>query len=209
LPSASGAASVVASTGESGSSGPALQASPIAAQCPGSLSLPDLVSSPASVGQLFVAGSPSLATVCQNVNFASGGGVAPPPTSRVVTGAPLVALIRSLNALVPTGDEPPCPGPRQTDWLLFGGHGEVSSTVRIDRDGGCNFVWSDTGVHAYATPELLAELDIATASGSPVDDSQLIRTRTPELIQKVFEELIGKPVGDRFTLTRPSTPTSG
>lgn len=164
--SASSSASAVAGSSTSQSSGSVIEVSPVAALCPAALSLPGGGSSPAPSGQLFVAGSPSQATLCPWVNFIVGGGTPSPPTPLLVTGAALADLIASLNALVPTNDELPCPAPQRTDWLLFSGHAGPSSTVRIDRDGGCDFVWSDTGVHAYATPKLLAELDFATASGS-------------------------------------------
>jgi hypothetical protein len=165
---ASGSASTVAGSSTSQASGSVVEVSPAAALCPAAPSVPCEASSPAPSGQLFVAGSPAQAILCRSVNFVVGGGAPPPPTSLLVTGAPVADLIRSLNALVPTNDELPCPAPQQTDWLLFAGHAGVSSTVRVDRDGGCDFVWSDTGVHAYATPKLLAELDFATASGSMI-----------------------------------------
>jgi hypothetical protein len=74
-----------------------------------------------------------------------------------ISGAALTKLVARLNALLPTNDEPPCPAPARSDLVAFAGAGSPS-TVRIDLEGGCNFVWSDTGVHAYATNELIQEL---------------------------------------------------
>ena len=75
-------------------------------------------------------------------------------------------LVASLNALVPTNDEPPCPAPSQADALTFGGGGAPSSMVHIERDGGCDFVWSDTGVHAYSTSTLKQQLAAITANAA-------------------------------------------
>jgi hypothetical protein len=46
--------------------------------------------------------------------------------------------------------------------LLFVG-AESPRTARVDVEGGCEFVWSDTGVHAYATKRLLQQLAVDAA----------------------------------------------
>ena len=157
-----------ASTIQVSSSASTVQVSSPAAACPPVAGWPSGSRSPAPAGQLFVAGSPTLATLCQYVLFTADGSSLPPPVSAQISGPTLTDLVASLNTLVPTRDEPPCPGPLQADVLTFGGGGAPSSTVRIDRDGGCDFVWSDTGVHAYATNGLNQQLDaiVANAPGS-------------------------------------------
>ena len=158
---------VVASSPAAGSA----SASPIpvrsaAPACPPVAGWPSGSRSPAPAGQLFVAGNPSWATLCQYVLYTADGSSLPPPMLVQITGTALTELIASLNALVPTNDGPPCPGPAQVDVLTFGG-GAKSSTVRVDMRG-CNQVWSDTGVHAYATSGLSQQLAaiVANAPGS-------------------------------------------
>lgn len=166
--SAAASESVVAASSPAAGSASTFQVSSPAAACPPVAGWPSGSRSPTPNGQRFVAGSATLATLCQYVLFTADGSSLPPPVSAQISGPTLTDLVASLNALVPTKDEPPCPGPLQADVLTFGGGGAPSSTVRIDRDGGCDLVWSDTGVHAYATNGLNQQLDaiVANAPGS-------------------------------------------
>ncbi len=121
-------------------------------------------------GQLFVAGSPTLATLCQSVPFNADGGSPPAPVLVQIVGPVLAKLIASLNRLAPTNDVLPCPAPADVDVITFSGSTLASSTVWITVDSGCNFVWSDTGVHAYASKGLLQQLG-AILAGSPASAS--------------------------------------
>ncbi len=165
--SALGSGSVVAASSPAAGSAPTVQVSSPAPGCPPVAGGPSGSRSPAPPGQLFVAGSPTLATLCQYVPFTVDGSSPPPPVLVQITGTALTELIASLNALVPTNDVLPCPAPAQTDVLVFVGTGPPN-TVQLDVAGGCNFVWSDTGVHAYATTALLQQLTaiVANAPGS-------------------------------------------
>jgi len=160
---------VAADSADSGTASPsASHASSLALACPVVAPWPSESRSPEAAGRLFVAGSPTEATLCQYVIYTTDGSSPPPPVLAHVGGPALTKLVESLNALVPTKDEPPCPATLRVDVLTFGRGGTPSSTVRIDVEGGCNFVWSDTGVHAYATPALLQQLTtiVASAPGS-------------------------------------------
>jgi hypothetical protein len=176
---AAGSGSVVASSPAAGSaSASPMRVSSSAPACPPAAGWPSGSRSPAPSGQLFVAGNPSSATLCQYVLYTADGSSPPPPMLVQITGAALTDLVASLNALVPTNDGPPCPGPAQVDVLTFGG-GPQSSTVRVDVRG-CNQVWSDTGVHAYATSGLSQQLAAIVAdapgSSSPVAGSSSAAT---------------------------------
>ena len=146
---------------------------PVSSPAPGCPSVAGGSSGPSSSGpdgQLFVAGSPTLATLCQSVPFTADGGSPPAPVLVQIIGPVLTKLIASLNGLVPTNDVLPCPAPADVDVITFGGSTVASSTVWINVDGGCNFVWSDTGVHAYASKGLLQQLD-AILAGVPASAS--------------------------------------
>jgi hypothetical protein len=123
------------------------------------------------------------------VLFNADGGSLPPPVLVQVSGPALPKLIDALNALVPTSDEPPCPAPEQADVLVFASAGPPN-TVRVDLQGGCQFVWSDTGVHAYATDALLQQLDaiVATAPGSTSPAATI--TATPAAIGLIGGERV-------------------
>jgi hypothetical protein len=156
-----------ASTIQVSSSASTVQVSSPAPACPAVAGWPSVSRSPAAADQLFVAGAPTLATLCQYMTFTANGSSLPPPVLVQISGPALTDLVASLNALAPTKDEPPCPAPMQSDVLVFVGAGSPS-TVRLDLKGGCDFVWSDTGVHAYATTALLQQLTaiVATAAGA-------------------------------------------
>ena len=161
---------VVAASSHAGGSASSIPVS----SAPGCPSVAGRSSGPSSSGpdgQLFVAGSPTLTTLCQSVPFTADGGSPAAPVLVQITGPVLAKLIASLNALVPTNDVLPCPAPSQADVITFGGSTLASSAVWINVDGGCNFVWSDTGVHAYASNALLKQIAAiligAPASGSP------------------------------------------
>ena len=164
---AAGSGSVVVASSPAARSASAspIPVSSAAPACPPVADWPSGSRSPAPAGQLFVAGNPSSATLRQYVLYTADGSSPPPPMLVQITGTALTELIASLNALVPTNDGPPCPGPAQSDWLTFGGG--TTSTVRVDTRG-CNQVWSDTGVHAYATNALRRQLAaiVANAPGS-------------------------------------------
>jgi hypothetical protein len=162
---------VVVSSPAAAASASAIELSSPAAGCPAQAAWPSASRSPVPDGQLFVAGSPTLATWCHYVLFTADGSSLPPPVVAQISGHTLTDLVASLNALVPTRDEPPCPGPSQADVLTFGGGGAPSSMVHIERDGGCDFVWSDTGVHAYATSTLNQQLAAITASATGLASS--------------------------------------
>jgi len=160
---------VVASSPAAGSASASpiqVGSAPAAPACPPAAGWPSGSRSPAPAGQLFVAGNPSSATLCQYVLYTLDGSSPPPPMLVQITGTALAELVASLNALVPTNDGPPCPGPAQVDWLTFRG-GTPSSTVWVETRG-CNQVWSDTGVHAYRTSGLSQQLAaiVANAPGS-------------------------------------------
>ena len=106
-----------ASTTQVSSSASTVQVSSPAAACPPVAGWPSGSRSPAPNGQLFVAGSPTLATLCLYVLFTADGSSLPPPVSAQISGPTLTDLVASLNELVPTKDEPPCPGPLQADVL--------------------------------------------------------------------------------------------
>jgi|GEM_PF-6635414 len=168
--SADGAAApgsaIAASSPIAGSASTVRVSSPLPA-CPPVAGWPSGSSAAAPAGQVFVADSPTLATLCQYVQYTVDGSSAPPPVLVQISGAALPKLITSLNALVPTNDEPPCPAPKQADVLVFVGAGS-SSTVLAELQGGCEFVWSNTGLHAYATKELTQQLAaiVVNAPGS-------------------------------------------
>jgi hypothetical protein len=173
--SAAASGSIVAASSPAAASASAIQASSPAPACLAVAGWANGSRSPAAAGQLFVAGSPTQATLCQYVLYTTDGSSLPPPVLVQIAGHTLTDLVASLNALVPTKDEPPCPAPLQADVLTFDGGGAPSSTVRIDREGGCDFVWSDTGVHAYATnglsQQLAAIVAIPPGSASPAAGS--------------------------------------
>ena len=154
---ASGSVVTVSSPAAGSSSASALQASSPPPACPPVAGWPSGSRSPAPAGQLFVAGTPTAATLCQYVLFNADGSSPAPPVLARISGLVLTQLIASLNALVPTKDEPPCPAPVRSDVLVFAGAASPS-IVRVELEGGCQFVWSDTGVHAYATDRLLQQL---------------------------------------------------
>lgn len=162
--SAAASGSVLAVSSPATGSASTVQVSSPASACPAVAGWPSGSRSPAPSDQLFVAGYPSWATLCQYVLYTTDGSSLPPPMLVQIAGPALTNLIGLLNALVPTKDEPPCPGPARADVVTFGGGAAPSSTVRIELDGGCDFVWSDTGVHAYATPRLLTQLAAITAN---------------------------------------------
>ena len=163
--SALGSGSVVAASSPAAGSASTVQVSSPAPGCPPVAGGPSGSRSPARPGPLFVAGSPTLATLCQYVPFTADGSSPPPPVLVQITGTALTELIASLNALVATDDVLPCPAPAHTDVLVFVGAGPPS-IVQLDLAGGCNFVWGDTGVHAYATTALLQQL-AAIAANAP------------------------------------------
>jgi hypothetical protein len=170
---------VVVSSPAAAASPSATELSSRAAGCPAQAAWPSASRSPAPDGQLFVAGSPTLATWCHYVLFTPDGGSLPPPLVEQISGQTLTDLVAALNALVPTKDEPPCPAPMQADALTFGGGGAQSSMVHIERDGGCDFVWSDTGVHAYSTTTLDQQLAAITANAA--DSASSAASNTPTL----------------------------
>jgi hypothetical protein len=163
----SGSASAASSPAAGSASASSIAVSSPAPACPAVAGRPSVSRSPAAADQLFVAGTPTLATLCQYVTFTANGSSMPPPVLVQISGPALTDLVASLNALAPTKDEPPCPAPMQSDVLVFVGAGSPS-TVRLDLKGGCDFVWSDTGVHAYATNGLLQQLAaiVANAAGA-------------------------------------------
>jgi hypothetical protein len=161
--SALGSGPVVAASTYAAGSASTVQVSSPAPECPPVAGWPNGSRSPAAPGQLFVAGSPTLATLCEYVSFTADGSSPPPPVLVQIIGTALAELIASLHALVPTSDVLPCPAPARTDVLVFVGAGPPS-IVQLDLAGGCNFVWSDTGVHAYATTALLQLLTAIVAN---------------------------------------------
>ena len=169
---------VVVSSPAASASASAIEPSSPAARCPTQAAWPSASRPPAPDGQLFVAGSPTLATWCHYVLFTPDASSLPPPVVAQISGQTLTDLVASLNALVPTKDEPPCPAPMQADVLTFGGGGAPSSMVHIERDGGCDFVWSDTGVHAYATSTLNQQLAAITANAAGSASSAASSTPT-------------------------------
>ena len=169
---------VVVSSPTAAASASATELSSPAADCPAQAAWPSASRSPAPNGQLFVAGSPTRATWCHYVLFTPDGSSLPAPLVAQLRGQTLIVLVAALNALVPTRDEPPCPAPMQADVLTFGGGGAQSSMVHIERDGGCDFVWSDTGVHAYATSALDQQLAAITANAAGSASSAASNTPT-------------------------------
>jgi hypothetical protein len=177
--SATGSGSVV--TAGSPAAGPA-SAPPVSSSapaCPAVADWPGVSRSPAPGGQLFVAGSPTLAMLCQYVTFTVNASSMPPPVVVQITGPALTDLVASLNALVPANGEPSCPDSAQSDVLVFVGAG-APGTVRVDLKGGCDFVWSDTGVDAYATNRLVQQLAaiVANAAGSASSAASITATLT-------------------------------
>jgi len=176
-PAAGSASSVHVSSPAAGFASSIPVSSPAPA-CPAVAGWPTESTSAAPGSPLFVAGSPTLATLCQYVLFTTDGSSPPPPVLVQITGASLTRLVASLNALPPTTDEPDCPPPAQADVLVFVGAGP-SSTVWLDLEGGCDLVWSDTGVHAYATNRLIQQLAAIVANGPGSAPSAATITVTP------------------------------
>jgi hypothetical protein len=177
---ASASGSVVAVSSPAAGSGSTVQVSSPAPGCPPVAGGPSGSRSSAPPGQLFVVGSPTVATLCQYVSFTADGSSPPPPVLVQITGTALTELIASLNALVSTNDVLPCPAPAHTDLLVFVGAGPPS-IVQVDLAGGCNFVWSDTGVHAYATTALLHQLT-AIVANAPESASPAAGSSSPATV---------------------------
>jgi hypothetical protein len=161
-----GSGSVVAASSPAAGSASTTALSSPATGCPAVPVWPATSRSPGAAGQLFVAGSATRATLCHYVLYTTDGISPPLPVSVRVTGPTLTNLVASFNALVPTNDGPACPGPAKADVLVFVGAGPPS-TVKVE-EGGCDFVWSDAGVHAYPTTALRRQLAaiVANAAGS-------------------------------------------
>ena len=165
--SAARSGSMVAASSPAEGSASAPQATSPAPSCPPVAGWPGVSRSSAPGGQLFVAGSPTLATLCQYATLTLNLSSMPPPLSVQITGSALTELVASLNALAPANGKPSCPDSAQSDVLVFVGAGSPG-TVRLDLKGGCDFVWSDTGANAYATDRLVQQLAaiVANAPGS-------------------------------------------
>jgi hypothetical protein len=151
--------------GSASASASATEVSSPARACPAVAAWPSHSRSPGAAGQLFVESSPTQATLCHYVLYTTDGSSLPPPGLVQITGPTLTNLVGSLNALLPTKDAPACPGPAKADELVFVGAGPPS-TVRVEQ-GGCDFAWSDSGVHAHPTNALRRQL-AAIVANAPV-----------------------------------------
>ncbi|HEY5457580.1 MAG TPA: hypothetical protein VIJ96_19115 [Acidothermaceae bacterium] len=94
-----GSASPVQVSSSAAGSASSIPVSSPAHACPAVAGWPSGSTSSTPSGRLFVAGSPTLATLCQYVLFTTDGSSQPPPVLVQITGATLTSLVPSLNAL--------------------------------------------------------------------------------------------------------------